>query len=70
MLMPSVGNTPGLLSTSLTSVTYNGLTYWIPADDKTAGKTLHVLSIVKQLLALNTSAKSLPQTNTISVISP
>jgi hypothetical protein len=61
---------PGLLSTSLTSVTYNGLTYWIPADEAAAGKTLHVLSIVKQLLALNTSAKSLPQTNTISILSP
>ena len=61
---------PGLSGTTLTSVSYNGRTYWIPADEKTAGKTLHVLSIVKQLLALNTSAKSLPQTNTISVISP
>lgn len=61
---------PGSLGTTLISVSYSGLTYWIPADEKAAGKTLHVLSIVKQLLALNTSAKSLPQTNTLSIISP
>jgi uncharacterized membrane protein YgcG len=60
---------PGLLSTGFTSVIYDGLHYWVPTDER-QGKTLHVLSILKQLLALNTSAKSLPQTNTISIISP
>jgi hypothetical protein len=60
---------PALSGTALPSVAYNGQRYWVPSDGK-EGKTLHVLSIVKQLLALSTSAKSLPQTNVISVISP
>lgn len=52
------------------SVTYGGTQYSVPSDRKEAGKTMHVLSLVKQLLAVNTSAKSLPQTNVISVINP
>jgi hypothetical protein len=52
------------------SVNYGGTQYSVPSDSGEAGKTMHVLSLVKQLLAVNTSAKSLPQTNVISVISP
>jgi len=52
------------------SVTYDGRRYAVPADRRESGDTMHLLSIVKQLLAVNTSAKSLPQTGVISVISP
>jgi hypothetical protein len=51
-------------------VGYNGRQYAVPSDPMRAGKTLHVLSIVKQLLAVNTSAKALPQTNVIGIVSP
>jgi hypothetical protein len=60
---------PGLIGVTPTSVAYEGVQYWVPTDNR-EDKTTHVLSIVKQMLALNTSAKSLPQTNIISVISP
>jgi len=55
---------------STLSVFYGGQRYAVPADPVRAGDTMHVLSFVKQLMAVNTSAKSLPQTNVISVISP
>jgi hypothetical protein len=58
------------LSVSALSVTYDGQHYTVPADRKQSGDTMHILSIVKQLLAVNTSAKSLPQTGVLSVISP
>jgi hypothetical protein len=47
---------------SALSVTYDGQRYAVPADRKQSGNTMHILSIVKQLLAVNTSAISLPQT--------
>jgi len=52
------------------SVSYGGQQYAVPSNRERAGDTMHTLSIVKQLLAINTSAKSLPQTNIISVVSP
>jgi hypothetical protein len=52
------------------AVNYGGTQYSVPSDLVEGGKTMHVLSLLKQLLAVNTSAKSLPQTNVISVISP
>lgn len=58
------------LTTAAASVSYQGTRYWVPNDPIEAGKTMHVLSIVKQLLAVNTSAKSLPQSSVISIISP
>jgi hypothetical protein len=58
------------LGPSPLSVTYDGEHYAVPGDRKQAGLTMHILSIVKQLLAINTSAKSLPQTSALSVISP
>lgn len=58
------------LGAAALSVDYNGQHFVVPNDPQKSGKTLHVLSIVKQLLAVNTSAKSLPQTNVISIISP
>jgi hypothetical protein len=71
MFVLDAGSSTDLLALSIDyNIDYNGRGYSVPADPERAGKTLHVLSIVKELLALNTSAKSLPQTNVISVISP
>ncbi|HTS41128.1 MAG TPA: hypothetical protein VMH84_11385 [Xanthobacteraceae bacterium] len=50
------------------SVYYDGTTYSIPNDPARAGRSLQVLELVKQLLALYTSAKDLPQTSVISII--
>jgi len=50
------------------SVFYAGANYSIPADRTRAGRTAQVLEIVKQVLALNTSAKQLPSTTVISVV--
>jgi hypothetical protein len=58
------------LEPSALAVSYKGERYYVPQDEDARGDTLHVLSIVKQLLAVNTSAKSLPQTSVLSVISP
>jgi hypothetical protein len=49
-------------------VTYDGKHFGIPRDANKSGRTLQVLELVKQLLALNTSAKQLPTTSVISVI--
>ena len=53
---------------SFFSVNYDGVTYSVPADSNRAGRTLQVLELVKQLLALSTSAKQLPQTTVISIV--
>jgi hypothetical protein len=45
------------------------MTYSIPRDRERSGRTTQVLELVKQLLALNTSAKQLPSTSVISVVS-
>jgi hypothetical protein len=58
------GGEPG----SFYSVTYDGVTYSIPSDPARAGRTLQVLELVKQLLALHTSAKNLPQAAVFSLI--
>jgi hypothetical protein len=51
-------------------VTYDRMVFGIPRDPNRHGRTLQVLELVKQLLALNTSAKQLPSTSVLSVISP
>jgi hypothetical protein len=50
------------------SVSYDGVTYSVPADPARAGRSLQVLELVKQLLALHTSAKQLPASGVISII--
>jgi hypothetical protein len=50
------------------SVLYGATMYSIPSDEKVGGYSAPVVEIVKQLLAMSSSAKSLPQTNVISVI--
>lgn len=55
---------------SALSVGYNGVQYSIPDDREAHAKSMHVLSLVKHFIAINTSAKTLPQTNVISVVGP
>lgn len=54
---------------SFLSVDYEGTRYAIPANPKKAGRTFEVLELVKQLFAINTSAKEFPSTSVFSIIS-
>ena len=58
----------GMMHPAGISVMYQGIPYSISPDTKTAW-TLPVFDLVKQLQAVNTSAKQLPASNLISVIS-
>jgi hypothetical protein len=58
----------GVTGESIYSVNYDGTIYSIPQDQARAGRSLQVLELVKQLLALNTSAKQLPSSGVISII--
>jgi hypothetical protein len=53
---------------AVVGVGYDGRYFGIPRDPNRSGRTLQVLELVKQLLALNTSAKELPATSVISVV--
>jgi hypothetical protein len=57
-----------LVGNSQISVLYENTIYSVPTEG--AGYSMQVLEIVKQLLAMSSSATSLPQTNVISVINP
>jgi hypothetical protein len=61
---------PALPGEHVLSVSYDGKNFGLPRDSNRAGRTLQVLELVKQLLALNTSAKQLPATSIISVSTP
>jgi hypothetical protein len=50
------------------AVEYEDKTYSIPADPNMQGRTLRLVDLVKQLLALHTSAKSLPASNVLNII--
>jgi hypothetical protein len=50
------------------STFYDGRRFAVPSMDDGGGYSSAVLDIVKQLLALNSSAKSLPQSSVVSVI--
>jgi hypothetical protein len=50
------------------SVIYNGTGYAVPDYPHGGGYSLTSLEMTKQLLALFSSAKSLPQTNVLSVV--
>ncbi|HZL60007.1 MAG TPA: hypothetical protein VFC38_09945 [Stellaceae bacterium] len=56
------------LSGAFISVDYDGGSYALSNDIKLAGRSYQVLELVKQLLALNTSAKQLPAANVLSII--
>lgn len=49
------------------SVEYDGHRYSIPRDEERAGRSMQVISVIRQLMALLVSAKTLPATNVISV---
>jgi len=61
-------NNDGILSDHLLGVSYDGMHFSVSRDQNRSGRTLQVLGLVKQLLALNTAAKQLPSTSVISVI--
>jgi hypothetical protein len=50
------------------SVDYDGRTYSVPADPRIGGRTTRMLDLIKQILALHTSAKELPASNVLNVI--
>jgi hypothetical protein len=50
------------------SVDYNGKTYAVPADSAIGGRTTRMLDLIKQILALHTSAKELPASNVLNVV--
>ena len=50
------------------SVDYNGSSYSVPSDDRVQGRTTRMLDLVKQILALHTSAKELPASNVLNII--
>jgi hypothetical protein len=52
------------------SVSYDGATFGVPRDPKRSGRTLQVIELTKQLIALNTSAKTFPSTGVITLIGP
>ena len=58
----------GASGDQVVGVAYDGKYFSIPRDPNKSGRTLQVLELVKQLLALNTSSKELPATSVISVI--
>jgi hypothetical protein len=47
---------------------YNGVMYSVPHNREAGGRSSQVVELVKQILNLNTSAKSLPTTTVISVV--
>jgi hypothetical protein len=61
-------NNDGILGDHVMGVSYDGMHFSISRDQNRSGRTLQVLGLVKQLLALNTAAKQLPATSVISVI--
>ncbi|MBV9860388.1 MAG: hypothetical protein JO038_09845 [Alphaproteobacteria bacterium] len=62
------GTSDGPKPKAAISVSYEGTEYGVPADQERAGRTMRLLDLVKQLLALHTSAKELPASNVLNVI--
>ncbi len=50
------------------SVDYDNKTFSVLPDNKGGGRTMRLLDLVKQLLALHTSAKELPASNVLNII--
>lgn len=53
---------------SALSVDYDGKSYSVPASDQVAGRTMRMLDLIKQIIALHTSAKELPASNVLNII--
>ena len=52
------------------SVRYLNVAYWLHDEQPRTGWSLPTFSLVRELLALNTSAKELPATSTLSIVAP
>ena len=63
-----VVDAPG--SDAFISVRYDGRSYGLASDRERTGRTYQVLELVKQILALNTSAKQLPATSVLVISNP
>lgn len=53
---------------STLSVNYENKTYSVPLDPYVSGRTTRLLDLMKQILALHTSAKELPASNVLNVV--
>jgi hypothetical protein len=51
-------------------VDYDDATYSLSRDPRSYGRSYEVMELVKQLFALNTSAKQFPSTNVFTIVSP
>ncbi len=49
-------------------VDHEGETYWIPTESAQAGRSLHLLSLVTQLIGLQKSATDLPTSSTVQLV--
>jgi hypothetical protein len=52
------------------TVAYLNKTYWLHDEQPKTGWSLPTLALVRELLALSTSAKELPATSTLSIVAP
>jgi hypothetical protein len=52
------------------TVAYLNDTYWLHDEKPRTGWSLPTLALVRELLALSTSAKELPATSTLSIVAP
>jgi len=60
--------TPGYTGEAPLSIDYDGKTYSVPSSDRVAGRTMRMLDLIKQIMALHTSAKELPASNVLNII--
>ena len=50
------------------AVQYDGVTYGIPRAEKDAGRSMHILSLITQLIGLQKSSTEMPQTTTVRIL--
>jgi hypothetical protein len=60
--------TPAYSGEAPLSVDYDGKSYSVPANDRVSGRTMRMLDLIKQIMALHTSAKELPASNVLNII--
>jgi hypothetical protein len=59
-----------LLNEGYSKSTVFYLLYWLHDEQPKTGRSLPTLALLRGLLALNTSAKALPATTTLSIVAP
>lgn len=64
-LFVGVANYPG---DAVVTVEYDGVRYSIPRDEERAGRSMHCLSLVSQILALHKSSTELPTTSAVTLV--